>query len=64
MGEAGAIPVAALFAQAIEDALALPGLELRDIPLNPSQLWHLVQAARARGRRRRRGAETAVRSER
>jgi CO/xanthine dehydrogenase Mo-binding subunit len=44
-GEAGAIPTAAVFAQAVEDALALPGLEIRDIPLNPSKLWHLVQAA-------------------
>ncbi len=41
-GEAGAIPTAAVFAQAVEDALALPGLEIRDIPLNPSKLWHLT----------------------
>lgn len=41
-GEAGAIPVAALFAQAIENALNLPNLEIREIPLSPSKLWHLV----------------------
>ena len=44
-GEAGAIPTAAVFAQAVEDALAVPGLEILDIPLNPSKLWHLVRAA-------------------
>ena len=44
-GEAGAIPVGALFAQAIEDALALPGLEILEIPLKPSRLWELAQEA-------------------
>jgi len=42
-GEAGAIPVGALFAQAVEDALALPGFEIREIPLKPSRLWELTQ---------------------
>jgi carbon-monoxide dehydrogenase large subunit len=46
-GEAGAIPVGALFAQAVEDALAVPGLEIREIPLKPSRLWELVQEAEA-----------------
>ncbi|GAB4147415.1 MAG: molybdopterin-dependent oxidoreductase [Candidatus Promineifilaceae bacterium] len=41
-GEAGAIPVAPLFAQAVEDALNLPELEICQIPLHPSRLWHLV----------------------
>ncbi len=41
-GEAGAIPVAPLFAQAVEDALNLPELEIGQIPLHPSRLWHLV----------------------
>jgi CO/xanthine dehydrogenase Mo-binding subunit len=45
-GEAGAIPVGALFAQAIEDALAIPGLELREMPLSPNRLWEIVHAAR------------------
>lgn len=44
-GEAGAIPVGALFAQAVEDALAsLEGgedFEILEIPLSPSRLWHL-----------------------
>jgi aerobic carbon-monoxide dehydrogenase large subunit len=42
-GEAGAIPAAALFVQAVEDALNLAGLEIRAIPLNPSRLWELVE---------------------
>ena len=44
-GEAGAIPVGPLFAQALEDALAIPGLEILEIPLNPSRLWELARAA-------------------
>jgi carbon-monoxide dehydrogenase large subunit len=44
-GEAGAIPVGALFAQALEDALAIPGLEILEIPLKPSRLWELAQLA-------------------
>jgi CO/xanthine dehydrogenase Mo-binding subunit len=44
-GEAGAIPVGALFAQAIEDALSLPtkGIELLEIPLSPNRLWELSE---------------------
>ena len=43
-GEAGAIPVGALFAQAIENALGLRdrGVELLEIPLSPSRLFELV----------------------
>ena len=41
-GEAGAIPVGALFAQALEDALDDTSLEILEIPLSPSRLWHLV----------------------
>ena len=45
-GEAGAIPVGPLFAQALEDALALavPGLEILEIPLKPDRLWHLSRS--------------------
>jgi carbon-monoxide dehydrogenase large subunit len=42
-GEAGAIPVGPLFAQAIEDALAETGVEILEIPLSPSRLWSLVE---------------------
>ena len=45
VGEAGAIPVGALFAQAIEDALELParGVDILEIPLDPSHLWELAR---------------------
>lgn len=41
-GEAGAIPVGPLFAQAIENALGLDHLEVLEIPLSPNRLWELV----------------------
>ena len=41
-GEAGAIPVGPLFAQAIEDALGIEDFELNEIPLSPNRLWELV----------------------
>ena len=41
-GEAGAIPVGPLFAQAVEDALAAYNLEICEIPLSPSRLFELV----------------------
>jgi carbon-monoxide dehydrogenase large subunit len=41
-GEAGAIPVGALFAQAIEDALGADHVKLRDIPLSPGRLWTII----------------------
>jgi carbon-monoxide dehydrogenase large subunit len=47
-GEAGAIPVGALFAQAIEDALADADLEILEIPLSPNRLWELVEDAKGR----------------
>jgi len=45
-GEAGAIPVGALFAQAVEDALSGTGLEVLEIPLSPSRLWELLETAK------------------
>ena len=45
-GEAGAIPVGPLFAQAIEDALNIPGFEIDEIPLSPNRLWELVEQAK------------------
>jgi CO/xanthine dehydrogenase Mo-binding subunit len=44
-GEAGAIPVPALFAQAVEDALANYDLEILEMPLSPNRLFELLQAA-------------------
>ncbi len=45
-GEAGAIPTGPLFAQALEDALQIPGFEIREIPLSPNRLWELVEEAK------------------
>lgn len=44
-GEAGAIPVGALFAQALEDAFPERKLEILEIPLSPERMWRLVRAA-------------------
>jgi len=41
-GEAGAIPVGPLFAQALEDALYDVDIEILEIPLNSNRLWELV----------------------
>jgi aerobic carbon-monoxide dehydrogenase large subunit len=47
-GEAGAIPVGPLFAQAIEDALGLAEqkVELLEIPLSPNRLFELTTKSR------------------
>ncbi|MCB9160322.1 MAG: xanthine dehydrogenase family protein molybdopterin-binding subunit [Caldilineaceae bacterium] len=41
-GEAGAIPVGPLFAQALEDALSAFGVEITEIPLSPNKLFALI----------------------
>ncbi len=46
-GEAGAIPVGALFAQALDNAFRDIGLEVREIPLSPNRLFELVTEAAA-----------------
>jgi CO/xanthine dehydrogenase Mo-binding subunit len=46
VGEAGCIPTGALFAQAVEDALAGFGVEITEIPLSPNRLFELIEAAR------------------
>ena len=48
-GEAGAIPVGALFAQALDNAFRGIGLEVREIPLSPNRLFELVSEAAAEG---------------
>ena len=45
-GEAGAIPVAPLFVQAVEDALADYNLEILEAPLSPNRLFELMQEAK------------------
>ncbi|NPV86239.1 MAG: xanthine dehydrogenase family protein molybdopterin-binding subunit [Anaerolineae bacterium] len=46
LGEAGAIPPPAAYAQAIENAIHDVDFEILDMPLNPSRLYELVKAAR------------------
>jgi aerobic carbon-monoxide dehydrogenase large subunit len=46
-GEAGVIPVPALFASAIDDALAPFGIRVREMPLHPCRVYELLQKARA-----------------
>jgi carbon-monoxide dehydrogenase large subunit len=44
-GEAGCIPVPALFAQALEDALADFDVEVLEMPMSPNKLFELLEAA-------------------
>ncbi|HYL55206.1 MAG TPA: molybdopterin cofactor-binding domain-containing protein, partial [Gemmatimonadales bacterium] len=48
VGEAGAIPTGALFAQAVEDALGnrIGEFEICEIPLSPNRLFELIEHAR------------------
>jgi carbon-monoxide dehydrogenase large subunit len=45
-GEAGAIPAAPLFVQAVEDALEDTGIEIKEIPLSPNKLWEIVEKSK------------------
>jgi len=45
VGEAGAIPVPALVAEAIDDALAPLGVRVREMPLDPDRLLRLIRNA-------------------
>lgn len=45
-GEAGVIPVPALFASAIDDALAPFDVRIREMPLHPCRIYELLQEAR------------------
>ena len=47
MGEAGAIPVPALIAEAVDDALAPFGVRVREMPLNPGRVLALLAEGRA-----------------
>ena len=42
VGEAGAIPTGALFAQAVEDALSDLNVEILEMPLSPNRLFELI----------------------
>ncbi len=45
-GEAGVIPVPALFASAIDNALVSFGIRVREMPLHPRKLYELLQEAK------------------
>ena len=47
VGEAGAIPVPALFAQALENALHDYDLEILETPLSPNRLYELLEEVRS-----------------
>jgi carbon-monoxide dehydrogenase large subunit len=49
VGEAGAIPTGAAFAQAVEDALAGSGVEITEIPLSPGRLFELLSGSQGAG---------------
>ena len=48
VGEAGCIPTGAVFAQAVESALADWDLEIREIPMSPNKLFDLLNKDGAR----------------
>jgi CO/xanthine dehydrogenase Mo-binding subunit len=48
VGEAGTIPVAALVAEAVEDALAPFGVRVQEMPLSPGRILELIDEARSR----------------
>lgn len=48
VGEAGAIPTPAVFAQAVDDALADYGIEVVETPLSPSLLYDYVTATKTK----------------
>lgn len=45
VGEAGAIPVAAALAQALDDALSDRGVEIREMPMSPDRLFRALRDA-------------------
>jgi carbon-monoxide dehydrogenase large subunit len=51
VGEAGAIPVPALVAEAVDDALAPFGVRVREMPLSPTRILELIDEGRAGGGR-------------
>jgi aerobic carbon-monoxide dehydrogenase large subunit len=49
VGEAGAIPVPALVAEALDDALAPFGIRVAEMPLDPARVRDLIRSARTAG---------------
>ncbi len=49
LGESSSMTVPAVLANAVSDALRPLGVRIRELPITPSRLWHLMETAR-RGR--------------
>lgn len=47
-GEAGVIPVPALFASAIDNALSTLGVRVREMPLHPCKLYELIEDSKGK----------------
>jgi carbon-monoxide dehydrogenase large subunit len=47
-GEGAAIPSPAAIAGAVEDALSPLGVRIRQLPLSPEKVWHLMRDGRER----------------
>ena len=45
-GEGGTMPVPAVIANAVSDALAPIGVRISELPMSPSRLWELMDGAR------------------
>jgi 2-furoyl-CoA dehydrogenase large subunit len=50
LGEASSMTVPAVLANAVSDALKPLGIQITELPITPSRLWHLMETARAAGR--------------
>ncbi len=48
LGEASSMTAPAVVANAVSDALAPLGIRISELPITPSRLWHLLDAARRR----------------
>ena len=60
-GEGGIIAAGGVMANAVANALGSFGVQLRELPLTPTRIWELVQAA---ARRNDRTSELPLRDER
>jgi carbon-monoxide dehydrogenase large subunit len=45
-GEGGIVPVGGVIANAVASALASLNVKMRELPLSPSRIWQLIEAAR------------------
>ena len=48
LGESSSMTVPAVIANAVTDALKPLGVHIRELPITPSRLWHLMEAARSK----------------